>query len=378
MKGKLQSSKNKKLIALVAAIVILLAGTVTGVTLFLKDDGSTSAAEYNNATQNNSTQEPTENNDPTQEPTENNNPTEEPGEINTPAEGEDQNSGTTPGQTGTGSATTTTAGTTAGTTQGTPEESITYHDRLVAEDFLVGWTPMGISAITDATGRYINSPKLEIEKASYTATDFTVNEELILPEETKYTAVQSGEMIIYEIRVRNIGNMVAKNIKIIDEVPEGMTVVEIGANGTEKDGKVQWVADIPVGTQANFKFAVIIDEKVEGTIKNVAVVNGNTTNETENPILKTEKIAEVTRKGETVTEEARPGDTIQYTIKLSNTGDKDALTKVTDILPDNTTLVENSITENGIEENRVITWKEVTVKAGEVKKISFKVTEVKQ
>lgn len=58
MKGKLQSSKNKRMIALVAILVVLLAGTVTGVTLFLKDDGSTSATAYNEIS-NNTIQEPT-------------------------------------------------------------------------------------------------------------------------------------------------------------------------------------------------------------------------------------------------------------------------------------------------------------------------------
>ena len=69
----------------------------------------------------------------------------------------------------------------------------------------------------DKQNEILNS-KLEIEKISYTETDFTNNTEISLPEQSKYNSVQSGERIVYEIRVKNTSNVVAKNIKIIDKI----------------------------------------------------------------------------------------------------------------------------------------------------------------
>lgn len=299
MKGKLQSSKNKRMIALVAILVVLLAGTVTGVTLFLKDDGSTSATAYNEIS-NNTIQEPTNSTTGQEEQTI---PTDEDEQQTIPTD-ENQQQETTSEQTtpeGQGNQETTTSNNQENTennnadSQTTPEESITYADRLVSEDFLVGWTPIGLATIADTTGRYLNNTKLEIEKISYTETDFTNNTEISLPEQSKYNSVQSGERIVYEIRVKNTSNVVAKNIKIIDKIPEGIIVEEIDSNGTLKNENVQWVSDIPAGEQVSFKFVAVVEENVEGTIQNIAVVNGDATNTVHNPVLKTEKIAEVTR-----------------------------------------------------------------------------------
>ena len=378
MKGKLQSSKNKRMIALVAILVVLLAGTVTGVTLFLKDDGSTSATAYNEIS-NNTIQEPTNSTTGQEEQTI---PTDEDEQQTIPTD-ENQQQETTSEQTtpeGQGNQETTTSNNQENTennnadSQTTPEESITYADRLVSEDFLVGWTPIGLATIADTTGRYLNNTKLEIEKISYTETDFTNNTEISLPEQSKYNSVQSGERIVYEIRVKNTSNVVAKNIKIIDKIPEGIIVEEIDSNGTLKNENVQWVSDIPAGEQVSFKFVAVVEENVEGTIQNIAVVNGDATNTVHNPVLKTEKIAEVTRNENIVYDAAKPGDTINYTIQITNTGNVDAVTKVTDQIPANTTLVENSITDNGIKTNGNIDWDEVIVKPGETKNIEFKVT----
>ena len=167
MKGKLQSSKNKRMIALVAILVVLLAGTVTGVTLFLKDDGSTSATAYNEIS-NNTIQEPTNSTTGQEEqtiPTDENQQQETTSEQTTPEGQGNQETTTSNNQENTEN--------NNADSQTTPEESITYADRLVSEDFLVGWTPIGLATIADTTGRYLNNTKLEIEKLSYTESDFS-------------------------------------------------------------------------------------------------------------------------------------------------------------------------------------------------------------
>ena len=191
MKGKLQSSKNKKMIALVVILVVLLAGTVTGVTLFLKDDGSTSATEYNEINSN-TTQKPT--NNITEEP-EQTIPIDEDEQSTNIIEDDEETTMEETSLTNQDNQETISSDNQENfendntNSETTPSESITYEDRLVSEDFLVGWTPIGLATIADTTGRYLNNPKLEIEKISYTETDVANNTDLSLPKQSKYNSV---------------------------------------------------------------------------------------------------------------------------------------------------------------------------------------------
>ena len=92
---------------------------------------------------------------------------------------------------------------------------------------------------------------------------------------------------------------------------------------TGKDGKtvvaLKWNIDLKAGEAIEISFQVKVSETATGTIKNVAVVNGEETNETHTAIVTSTKTAEVI--GKTAKEPAKVGDKIKYTITVKNTGD---------------------------------------------------------
>ncbi len=69
------------------------------------------------------------------------------------------------------------------------------------------------------------------------------------------------------------------------------------------------------------------------------------------------------------------GDTVTYSLTVTNTGDDIANNvSITDEIPSGLLLVENSITDGGLENNSVITWNLGHLQAGEKRTVSFKVT----
>ena len=172
--------------------------------------------------------------------------------------------------------------------------------------------------------------------------------------------------LTYTISVKNNGDKVAKAI-IYDNVPEGTVLLNKDNNEDENTKKLTWRVTVEPGETEKVEFTVRVKAE-KGTIKNSAIINGKTTNETETGIIN------ITGKKEVDKAEAKVGDTLTYTITLTNSGNATGTVTVTDEIPAGTTLVEKSITNNGVESNGTITWTDVEVKAGKTAEVSFKVT----
>ena len=212
----------------------------------------------------------------------------------------------------------------------------------------MGWGPTQFASIASTANLTAKKSNLEIHK--------TVDKE----------SVKIGDTLTYTISVKNNGDKVAKAI-IYDNVPEGTVLLNKDNNEDENTKKLTWRVTVEPGETENVEFTVRVKAE-KGTIKNSAIVNGKTTNETETGIIN------ITGKKEVNTSEAKVGDTLTYTIKLTNNGNADGTVTVTDEIPAGTTLVEKSITNNGVESNGTITWTDVEVKAGDTVEVSFKVT----
>ena len=212
----------------------------------------------------------------------------------------------------------------------------------------MGWGPTQFASIASTANLTAKKSNLEIHK--------TVDKE----------SVKIGDTLTYTISVKNNGDKVAKAI-IYDNVPEGTVLLNKDNNEDENTKKLTWRVTVEPGETENVEFTVKVKAE-KGTIKNSAIINGKTTNETETGIIN------ITGKKEVNTSEAKVGDTLTYTIKLTNNGNADGTVTVTDEIPAGTTLVEKSITNNGVESNGTITWTDVEVKAGDTVEVSFKVT----
>ena len=352
MKSKF-SYKSKRTIIIAAIITVLLAGTATGVYFFTKGNAQAQAAGDNNTTQEQYGEAPEENkNEQQNNTTENEQNKNEQGET-TPNQQEEQETERQE-QTTNNNQTTQNEQTTTTTTGEVPnQEYVTEREETVKnpwESLEVGWGPTQFASIASTANLTAKKSNLEIHK--------TVDKE----------SVKIGDTLTYTISVKNNGDKVAKAI-IYDNVPEGTVLLNKDNNEDENTKKLTWRVTVEPGKTENVEFTVRVKAE-KGTIKNSAIVNGKTTEETETGIIN------ITGKKEVNTSEAKVGDTLTYTITLTNNGNADGTVTVTDEIPTGTTLVADSITANGSynEENKTITWTDVKLEAGKTAEVSFKVT----
>ena len=350
MKSKF-SYKSKRTIIIAAIITVLLAGTATGVYFFTKGNAQAQAAGDNNTTQEQYGEAPEENkNEQQNNTTENEQNKNEQGET-TPNQQEEQETERQE-QTTNNNQTTQNEQTTTTTTGEVPnQEYVTEREETVKnpwESLEVGWGPTQFASIASTANLTAKKSNLEIHK--------TVDKK----------SVKIGDTLTYTISVKNNGDKVAKAI-IYDNVPEGTVLLNKDNNEDENTKKLTWRVTVEPGETENVEFSVRVKAE-KGTIKNFAIVNGKTTEETETGIIN------ITGKKEVNTSEAKVGDTLTYTITLTNSGNATGTVTVTDEIPAGTTLVEKSITNNGVESNGTITWTDVEVKAGDTVEVSFKVT----
>ena len=352
MKSKF-SYKSKRTIIIAAIITVLLAGTATGVYFFTKGNAQAQAAGDKNTTQEQYGEAPEENkNEQQNNTTENEQNKNEQGET-TPNQQEEQETERQE-QTTNNNQTTQNEQTTTTTTGEVPnQEYVTEREETVKnpwESLEVGWGPTQFASIASTANLTAKKSNLEIHK--------TVDKE----------SVKIGDTLTYTISVKNNGDKVAKAI-IYDNVPEGTVLLNKDNNEDENTKKLTWRVTVEPGETENVEFTVRVKAE-KGTIKNSAIVNGKTTNETETGIIN------ITGKKEVNTSEAKVGDTLTYTITLTNNGNADGKVTVTDEIPTGITLVADSITANGSynEENKTITWTDVKVEAGKTAEVSFKAT----
>lgn len=348
MKSKF-SYKSKRTIIIAAIITVLLAGTATGVYFFTKGNAQAQAAGDNNTTQEQYGEAPEENkNEQQNNTTENEQNKNEQGET-TPNQQEEQETERQE-QTTNNNQTTQNEQTTTTTTGEVPnQEYVTEREETVKnpwESLEVGWGPTQFASIASTANLTAKKSNLEIHK--------TVDKE----------SVKIGDTLTYTISVKNNGDKVAKAI-IYDNVPEGTVLLNKDNNEDENTKKLTWRVTVEPGETENVEFTVRVKAE-KGTIKNSAIVNGKTTNETETGIIN------ITGKKEVNTSEAKVGDTLTYTITLTNSGNATGTVTVTDPIPEGTK-IKVATTDGYDLETNTMTWKNVEVKAGKSVELTLEV-----
>ena len=227
-------------------------------------------------------------------------------------------------------------------------------EKLVSKDFWNWWTPSSVIATNSAIADRIipQTPDFTIEKIAETG----VGENKL---------VYAGKDITYTIKVTNNSDNELKNIEITDKIPEQTTFVSIGDNQNrtiiqENDivVGVKWIITVPAKETVEVKFTVKVNEEATGTISNVAIVNGEESNEEKTSIIKAEKSSEIIERENAKL--AKLGDKIKYTIKVTNTGDISGKTTIEDIVPEGTELIEESVSDNGNISNTTDNRKQVS------------------
>ena len=364
--------KSKKTIIIIAIAVVLLIAAITGTVAYIKGNNNAAAAMENTEVT-----EPANNGNDSN----NNGGVENPNTPNTdnpeqiPIIDDNQNP-TTPAQNGdttTNPGTTTNQGTTTGTTTGNAGTTVPdteYTQTTVVENPWktedITWMPISLQAKTETTGLNINTPNLEVSKTAYVG-----NQEISA--EPVNTVAQPGQEITYVIRIKNTGNLATSTIRTVDAIPEGTEIVEISEGGKLEGNTITWNnVEVVANGETTVSFDVIINKETAAGEVVKEVTNAAVVGEKETPPVIT-PVANITGKKEVNTPEAKVGDTLTYTITLTNSGNAAGTVTVTDEIPEGTSLVAGSITGDGVESNGTITWN-VVVPANDEVSVSFKVT----
>ena len=193
-----------------------------------------------------------------------------------------------------------------------------------------------------------------------------------------------GDEVTYQISTKNTGDE-AGNVKLTDIIPDGTELIEaksdnttnisldetVNIDGNDKKAVIWNFENVPSGETVTATIKLKITNNADFTlINNLYKDEDYTKIETtgpELPVNKKRPDLEITKEAKSSSGEfSNPGDTVTYTIVVTNKGQESITTSVTDTLPDSleeiTTDVDGAVIENG-----TITWNDVTLDVGESK-----------
>jgi len=176
-------------------------------------------------------------------------------------------------------------------------------------------------------------------------------------------AVLDCETITYTVVVRNNGDGVANNVKIVDALPNGLKASD-GSGSVTID-----VGTLAPGQERSATYTVTPSAK--GTYKNTAVATGDPSlrAEASHQVIVRQPVLVLTKTGPAKRYVDR---TAEYTLTVKNTGDGDARdTVLVDTLPAGLSFV--SATGGGSNSGGRVTWSMGTLKPGDSKTVTLKV-----
>ncbi|HDX9629516.1 TPA: DUF11 domain-containing protein [Bacillus cereus] len=203
-----------------------------------------------------------------------------------------------------------------------------------------------------------------------------------------------GDTLTYTVSFTGTGNTNANNVIFTDIIPTGTTFV---LNSLTIDGTTQVganpangvnIGSIPTGTTKNVSFQVVVNTiPASNTVSNGSSASYQyTVNPSQSPIIKNISSnlvstqinnANVTLTKSTNKQFATIGETISYTILITNSGNTAATNvQLTDPLPNGTILTAGTVTLNGVLQNvdSLIALPIGTIPGGATVTLSFQVT----
>lgn len=175
---------------------------------------------------------------------------------------------------------------------------------------------------------------------------------------TPSTAAAVGDTVTYSIQVTNSGIAPVNNIQFSDPIPAGASFVtgSVTVNGVAQPaanpaGGIS-LGTLAPGTSATVTFSIRVDAiPPSGQLNNrstVSFTSGAFSSTTFSNTVVTPVFQPILSATKTAsTQNATVGDTVSYTVTVSNTGNYGAQINLTDNIPAGTILVPNSVIVNG-------------------------------
>ena len=266
--------------------------------------------------------------------------------------------------------------------------SATYKFTVRVDDLPAGHTTGTISnqAVGEATNPLTN--KKFVEKSNIVNNNVKKAELTIKKDSPSLEfgdIVHEGDQVRYTITVKNRMETVAQDVVVTDVLPKGVSLVsgkilKDDIDGTYNEGAHTLIfnlGNMEPGEVIMMEVKVYVDYLEEvSELVNIAKVKSKTTEEVSSRFLnKVQRaILNITKTSNIASQNVKPGDIIEYTITVSNTGDGAAFyTVVTDKIPEGT-LFEDTDTKIYLEtEDGYINWNLGTILAGESKQIKMRV-----
>ncbi|GEM_PF-2084225 len=195
---------------------------------------------------------------------------------------------------------------------------------------------------------------------------------LTLSKSNDVTTVTPGSTLIYRLVITNSGDQLAAGIVLTDTLPDHTDFVLASHDGTEENDVVTWPAfDLPGGGVSTTRLLVVnVDNPLPAgvtTIANTAALHDNSgltanapdvDNVDANPNFILTKTSAVTT--------TTPGETLNYTITITNTGNQDATgVIISDTLPADVTFTAGNASDGGIlSAPGIVTWPAFNLASG--------------
>lgn len=197
---------------------------------------------------------------------------------------------------------------------------------------------------------------------------------------TTATQVKPGYEIPYTIMVRNTGTADARGVSVVDALPAGLIYQSSSPAGQLSNGDktVSWMADIPAGGVASFTVLAKVADDAAGSVMNDVMVTPDggdpitPPNPPDTPVVGPDDPGDgrphigIAKSVDAIS--SAKGDTVTYTITVSNTGAAAATdVLVSDAVPEGLDSVVASDGGSYDAATRAATWTIPTLDAGATK-----------
>ncbi|NNF18375.1 MAG: DUF11 domain-containing protein, partial [Flavobacteriaceae bacterium] len=209
---------------------------------------------------------------------------------------------------------------------------------------------LSVEAMVNPTGPYSNSVSIiGLDQADTAPSDNSATSgintvrpmaDLELEKQVNEIAPNVDDIVIFTLNITNYGPDSATNVLLIDQLPPGFELVS--APGADiSDNLIQWhIPEIPVGTNSlSYEVRILPSTGLAGEYRNIAEIaatdqadpdsqpgndDGDQDQDDEDGVELTVPMARLVLTKEVETTEVRIGDSVTFTITLSNTGDREA------------------------------------------------------